>query len=1023
VLIFWVGDKGFLIYGIAFGLYLSALFLWRRRRTYFRYIIPLLSAAVLAAPPLLGYIWSQNLQGTYLGDTTNFRIASYTETEDAVLLARSDEADASVDQFLSNIQQHWQMLLYAARGVREPRGFGRTPLTHKAMTYPTSMADCVFSMYVLSEHGMAAGVLLMLTYLALCFAVIYGSWFLPVHAEHRVLPLITVGAFFACNALYMASANISLLPFTGQNIPLLSLYSTTDLVQNWLLVALAAWLLTAGVRTHTATILKRRPAVRELGKAFLAVLLLWGGLFALSLRAMAESPRYEKYTRSFDLRADVLEEIRKNVDAQRNNKWALAGEEMVPQNYATVSDIEQRYAKQFNGREAAQKYDPDRGLYYIQRLPGSRRVLRVNEHYFRMESPFEGRQGLWPGMILAGSDRNELLVGALGKPLMLGLKDKGSTQTISVNQAEPAADAQSTLVAGCGGGLIQIELKRREGKLLLGNKRGDWEVYVDGAKVQDDHELKENDIIVVERGAGCRYNLMYLGPRPPALAHVKWQNGREQRVILEGSLSSLAYALGSAADRAWESGRRLPDRLTLTLDTPLHRALQRELEGYAAHDPHYSGSDPFVTDSLAATVLDAFSGEVLALPSYPLVDPGDPKYSKAVVTQAQRAKLLTNANLTNHPVGSTVKPLIFATLASQFWPEDISDLSVYNRASRAGGGDAHPHTNVGGVPVAEWNCGSAQPLIDSKQFLYSSLNFYEATIGTLGLLFDRGDLFGKALERRASPSDVVYRGQHYSLDVRRAGVALSTAQTGSRPSTDMDRALLFQGLPRLFDVHVTNRPVTVPEEECARFLPSICGDGAGLHGNEYADNVLPQPVVFAPNSFQYFDSNTLRFFIGADQCRWNNVSMAEAGARLVTGRRVVARLERAADDTAAAEPGELPAPLNEAAWRSAHIVNPLEQTGTIGTARQIGVMAPPGFRLLYKTGTIDEGAKGRESENLLIIVGRWDETRRQFVPGATLACFLYMQESKRASGDGEMKKLILARPIVRLLLEYLQRRG
>jgi hypothetical protein len=1016
LMIFWIGDRGFLIYGIAFGLYIAALLLWEKRRTYFRFIIPVLVVVILSVPPLLGYIWSQNLQGTYLGDTTNFRIASYTQTENAVLLARSDDADTNIDRFLSNIQQHWQMLLYAARGAREPSGFGRAPLTHKAMTYATSMADCVYSVYLLSEHGTAAGCLLVLVYIMLCLALMYGSWYLPSSSEHRALPLLAVGAFFVCNALYMASANISLLPFTGQNIPLLSLYSTTDLVQNWLLLALCVWLLTNGVSVSTSTILKGRPAVRELGKAFLALVLLWGAVFTYSLRAMAESPRYDKYTKGFDLRSDVLDEIKLNVDPQRNNKWALVGETMTPQPFAYVSEIEQRYAQQFNEREGIKKYSRDDGLYYIQRLSNSQRALRVNDRYFRMESPFAPRRELWRGLILSRDDQTESLVGVLGRPLQVTLSDEGQTQALSINKQGATPDTRSTLLEGCGRDLVQVELKRQGGRLLIGHKKGDWVVYVNGNTIQEDRELNPHDIVVVERGSACRYSMMYLGPQPAPLAYVKWQNGEDQRIVLEPTVASLVYAIGSAADRTVQNGQAVTDRLTLTLDMPLQHDLQQAVADYAGGDPHYRANDPFMTDSLAVSVLDAYSGEALALPSWPLVDPGAPKYAKANVTPARAANLITNRNLVNHAIGSTIKPLMFSTMASQLWPEDLAQLSVHNRPDRPGPG--HVHTRVGGIPVDDWDCGSAQSPISAKQFIYNSLNFYEATIGTIGLLFDKADLFGRALEKRSGEGDVVYKGQEYSLDLKRAPVALSSAQTGSRPSTDMDKTLLFQGLPQLFDVQVTNRAVPVSNETCRHFIPSLCGSVEALQSNEYADNAMPQPVVFAPNSFQYFDINTLRFFIGADQCLWNNVTMAEAAARLVTGRRIAARLERGAGDLAAAD--ELPAPLNDARWRYENLIDPLERTGQVGTARFIGITAPPNFKILYKTGTIDEGNKGRESENLLFVVGQWDAALNRFVPGKTLACFLYMKESKRDSRNDDMKKFAFARPIIKRLLEYLQ---
>ena len=72
--------------------------------------------------------------------------------------------------------------------------------------------------------------------------------------------------------------------------------------------------------------------------------------------------------------------------------------------------------------------------------------------------------------------------------------------------------------------------------------------------------------------------------------------------------------------------------------------------------------------------------------------------------------------------------------------------------------------------------------------------------------------------------------------------------------------------------------------------------------------------------------------------------------------------------------------------------------------------------LVCKTGTVEETEDGFESETLLFIIGQWQNDH--FVPGQTLACFLYMQDSKVLTG--KMKKFDFAKPIIETLIKYLK---
>jgi hypothetical protein len=159
---------------------------------------------------------------------------------------------------------------------------------------------------------------------------------------------------------------------------------------------------------------------------------------------------------------------------------------------------------------------------------------------------------------------------------------------------------------------------------------------------------------------------------------------------------------------------------------------------------------------------------------------------------------------------------------------------------------------------------------------------------------------------------------------------------------------------------------------------------------------------------------------GGGECGFNNVMMAEAGARLATGLRVFARLEERPQGPPA-EP--LPGPLGESGWRQANIISPMQSVGEVGTADDLRrlVRLPAQYRAIYKTGTIVEGLKGRESEALMFVVGRWENGG--FVAGRSLAGFLYMERSKatdRRLHDGGMKKFDFAAPIIGALLKHLE---
>jgi hypothetical protein len=331
---------------------------------------------------------------------------------------------------------------------------------------------------------------------------------------------------------------------------------------------------------------------------------------------------------------------------------------------------------------------------------------------------------------------------------------------------------------------------------------------------------------------------------------------------------------------------------------------------------------------------------------------------------------------------------------------------------------------VGKVKIDLWDCNSSVPAINMKDFIVNSRDYPEGMLGMLGMLLDEKEV-GKVLVPGATSPDVIYNGRGYTFDLTKAsesGTAFSLDDQfqGRAPRTRgpevVKNTILFRGLSSLFDFDYTNG--ARPGATAARFLPSLNDQRLALEKNFYLDDVIPAQVDLAGGDFQDIRGGLISCLLGGGDCGFNNVKMAEAAARLATGRRVFARLEDIADEESPA----MPAPLNSVEWRNSNIIDPMQLVGEEGTAKVMKGMVklPAQYRAIYKTGTISEGVGGRESEALMFVVGKWN--RQSFVEGESVAGFLYMEKSKthdESAIDGGMKKFRLAAPIINAIIQYL----
>lgn len=1055
VMLFGIGDLGFMIYCLSYLIFFFATFTWPRPSWVYGLSMGLLLCAVLGALfyflPHLPYV--QKVFFPVLPDRAYFRLASYTKTEEEILFQRSAERNLDVDSLMKNMQQNWQMLQYAAYGGKEGKGFGQVPPSKVAMTYPTSVADCAFAMYLLSEHGSKAGWLFLSHFILLALFCFYGAIFLPANYQHRLLPLIAIGAFFVCNALYVASANAGLVVFTGQNIPLLSFYSGTDWVQSAILLGLALLLLY--LFQNGVTLTSRKIGAHQAALSLFSLIILLGStlwLYSIAgqLQTLAsdvskpeDNPFLKDHNFSPKFYADIESHLPSLSVPGYNSRLLLkevAGDagnyiiESAPGSTTIKSEtneIEELYINKFNKLGKSRKYSEDAGLYHLENvnLPDRNPAVGVtiDKNYFKLPSPLS-QELIWNGVIAPRDAFDAPTFAALGSSFAVSLSGEGYAKTISLEGAAPSVTNRTVNIMGRGytfGTLerdatdpntVQLQVKQPE-------RAGSWSVHINGEPINGSKKLEQHDMIVIDSGER-RWNLMYLGLQGMVMAHVQWRNGSSRRLYPQGEWFPLVYSIGKAGDQLTTPKQKPPAKLELSIDFALQKSLQETVEDYARGNATYAASDPLKTNKLAVTIMDAHNGEVLALPSWPAKNPADSDFEIMLqeATSREEARLLENHNLTLHSVGSTVKPLVFSGVASQFWPDkDVGQIVAYNRPDAGEG--RHPHTSLAGLCISGWDCLSDKSPINAESFLVHSLDYYEGTIGMLGMLFEPKDWEKVLVPNRAAP-DVQYGGQQFAFDLRKvdnANTPFTLADKCPTLLTDaMNKPLLFKGLNSYFNVAVgTGTPEERFNEQkntCKDFLPSFWSTDLKPQTNNHLDQVLPEPVIFIPRRWQTIRGDVISFILGGGPGRWNNIKMAEAATALATGKRVSPHLERIIPVPASVT---LPPPISDHQWRNKNLISPMMRVAEAGTAARLKGLVPQPYRLMCKTGTIEERENGRESEFLIFVIGKFENG--EFVPGQTVSGFFYMEDSKTDKGAGE--KLNFGKLIIEKVVAHLKQRA
>jgi hypothetical protein len=577
-------------------------------------------------------------------------------------------------------------------------------------------------------------------------------------------------------------------------------------------------------------------------------------------------------------------------------------------------------------------------------------ILSIDPNRHNIVLPFSEVRS-WPGLLTyrpesgrSGELRGDGVVIALSGPTG-NVRDQEKPPEIRVpaqglsgrRRADaPEKPVWGEVVAVLDGNGATLGKTHLIGGSILFNNRGygrGMEISISGEKVPAGNRsrMDSGDLLKLRwrRGAQgpSQYALLWgsiLGEAPVISAY-RAINGRWRRTPEQPDprlAANMVEALDGAFRRRTRDGERyvIPERrrteefdLALTLDAEFQDDVQRHLQDYA-NGLRRRDETPF---RAAVTVMDARTGELLALASYPAVeDLGDWEEGTAA-----RERLLRNHNFSRLPIGSVAK----VVLASAILQEAPSLASLRIRGYL--GGEIDQILGIELDPVMEDHPipDGGDGWLDFDEFIEKSSNKYASTLLTLATATD-GDRLRPPLGDPDVPEELPFQEQFEyqgSLWTRRPNLRLPVMRNtrppdpekGPRPPGRSGRILTLEFAPyavnlrSLFGLEISRKTVrTAPDRNPRRapgegddlidtspwlpVLEHLYGKRESIPPDHPFYGASPERENLAYNLMDSYRQQYLSVVLGGGSSTWTMPRVCEIFSRLVTGRQVEANLVR-----------------------------------------------------------------------------------------------------------------------------------
>jgi hypothetical protein len=378
-------------------------------------------------------------------------------------------------------------------------------------------------------------------------------------------------------------------------------------------------------------------------------------------------------------------------------------------------------------------------------------------------------------------------------------------------------------------------------------------------------------------------------------------NGRWSRCPEESTLPLASDIIASLDSGVLNKTTRTTNDfdVVMTLDRELHEAVQQALERDRRQpkDAPTKGIAARQRETRAAvTVMDALTGEILALASYPTKN----ALARVDLPPEEEARLLRNHNFSRRPVGSVAKVLLGAAILD-------ADPRLATLQLRQHGGDAVD--TVAGIyidpPVESHpvNAG-ADGVVGFREFIEQSSNEYAAVLLTLASATRKGAplpsftgpelpdegryaIAGQPFERAPSPTMENETRLNLTSDGQGRVVAGTLSNLEGEPWSDSFLKLF--GVEKVITTPVEKRPSLEGDQmtDTAVWQPVL----DRLYGEPVPSNHPLRAVGFerenlALNLSQAYRTQLLSLMFGGAAARFTNPKLCEIFSRLVTGKKV-----------------------------------------------------------------------------------------------------------------------------------------
>ena len=189
--------------------------------------------------------WARHWPRVYARITLAEHTSKWAQDQWLTQQAYGKNGESLAQQFAFGDEHRWANLRMIRIGAYTGVGFGNSSPQKAGIALNTVQADSTYAFYVASEHGAWGGVFILLLAALPLTLVGWRHWHASRASWLTELLYIITGAFLLETLAQVLMNSMQIIPFTGRNLPLLSVSSLSDVLRWSVLFSCAVLIMVA----------------------------------------------------------------------------------------------------------------------------------------------------------------------------------------------------------------------------------------------------------------------------------------------------------------------------------------------------------------------------------------------------------------------------------------------------------------------------------------------------------------------------------------------------------------------------------------------------------------------------------------------------------------------------------------------------------------------------------------------------------------------------------------------------------